>query len=251
MVTCQIEGCENLGQKSSRNGRRYLKRGMCHKHYEKWRRRGDALAPDSRTGHRKVNGPTKVCKGCKVEKDTEADFYKNKHGWVYTYCKKCHNKKTKAVYLRHRLDKGPRVKIDRGECAFDGCAGKAKTRLVNGPEGWYCGAHYNQWWNKKELHPLRRHVINAYKDDEFRQCTVCFNIKSLEDYHFRVNGDRQSVCKTCATQQARFHILRRAGRLDEALEKAQAMAESVREKYVDMVTDAIKEREFERSNQKA
>lgn len=244
--TCKIDGCENVGRYDRQRGKRYLKRGMCGAHYEKWRRTGNAEGPDGRGRPRKVNGPTKVCKGCKETKDTEADFYK-RGDWIYTYCKKCHNKRTMAVYLRHKLERGPLVKVEHGECDFEDCGRKAKTQIPNGPVGWYCGTHYNQWLVKKELRPVRKQT-KPFKNDKFRECTVCHIIKSVDDYHVRVTGVVQAVCKVCAGQQARFHRLMRETRYEEALEKAQAMAEDAREKYVDLASTAIRQRELERSD---
>ena len=237
---CSIEGCERT--------QKYLKRTWCNSHYEAWRRHGhptDYTRNWGRGKKRVVNGPTKKCKTCGEVKDTEKDFYKNNKGWVYVHCKKCHNKKTMAIYLKNKLQKPPKEKREPEQCAFPDCRNTDEAGRIlkpGAPEGRFCGAHHQQWASKQELTPLRRHN-RVFKNDNFKQCTVCFEVKPVESYHLRTKGTRQSVCKKCASTMARMHLLRRQGRFDDALEKAQSLPESVREMYVTQIANAIAEAE--------
>ena len=240
MDVCKVEGCKNEGSPDYRSGRRYLRRGWCHNHYERWRRNGDptvdgiALYADKRRGMSAavVEAGEKECKVCKQTKPL-SDYYTNKNGWAFTQCKLCWNADMKARRIEQALrnPKPKRVKTDHGECAFEGCSNKGKTHLNDGPEGWHCTAHWMQWNKHHELKPLKQ-IKKSIIDDDFRICTKCDRVKPQGQFHARTGrSGRQSTCKECQGMQTRFNVLIKHGRVDEARAVWESMPESLQKHY--------------------
>ena len=88
----------------------------------------------------------------------------------------------------------------------------------------------------------------SYVNDKVRRCTACNTIKAQAEFHGRKGGGSQSQCKRCQYLTVRTNVLIRERRFQEALTMAQSMPEAIRKKYVDKVSNAIREAEFERSN---
>lgn len=238
MNVCSIEGCDKTQQ--------YLKRGWCNNHYEKWRRHGDPLADGRALYYQKsaqeaLEAGEKACKKCGEVKPL-SEYYVNPRGWVYTYCKTCHNLKRAAKALADRIANppAPRTPVDHGLCAFEGCRNKGKSRLSHrgGPEGWFCTPHWIQWDRHEELKPLKK-VKKSYINDKFRRCTACDEVKPQQEFHGRTGGGKQTQCKECQYLVVRASALMREGRYEEALTKARSMPVAIRERYVGKVLDAI------------
>jgi hypothetical protein len=246
MDVCKVEGCNNEGRPDSRTGKKFLRRGMCHKHYARWLRNGDPLVDGRwlrklRKAIEEYNAPEVTEKQCSVCKKTKpiAEYYK-RGDWTYTWCKACHKDKMDAQRLQQRLENPPKPKepVDHGKCAFPDCNNKAKTRLTNGPEGWFCPGHWQQGYSGKEMTPLK--VIRKSEiDDRFRRCTSCLKVKTHEQFHNRTHGKgKQAECKECLYKRVRFNLFLKQGRLDDAVEIYNTMPPIMQDKLENRLKEA-------------
>ncbi len=245
-MECKVEGCTNEGAPDSRTGVKYLRRGMCRKHYERNRRNGDptvsgyALRAVRQAEARRAVGKQteKQCSVCKKTKPL-TEYY-SRGDWYYKHCKSCHADKNAAIRMQQRLDNppAPRTYVDHGDCAFDTCTNKGRTQLSNGPEGWYCMAHYTQWDRNKELVTLKV-IHKSAVDDKFRRCTSCFKVKTHNEFYPRTNGHGlQSTCKPCLVLRNRFNQLIREGRVADAATVWDKMPEDMKSKTAARLDEA-------------
>lgn len=89
-----------------------------------------------------------------------------------------------------------------GPCEFDGCDRMQVSNHL-------CSAHNNQRWRGIDLKPIRRRELPTVKTDTERECTVCKEVKSLEDF-YKSGGRVKARCKKCTIIQNNAANKRRA-----------------------------------------
>lgn len=188
----------------------------------------------------------KVCRTCGKNKPLSDFTVRSSDGWVYVHCKACISAKAKAKRDEERKNRPERKRyIIEGNCAFDGCGRKAKTRItgIGGPEGFYCGVHYNQWSRNKQLKPIGPYRVQVESPSE-RYCTACQTTKSISEFYKRAGGGGfQTQCKPCFMKVTRCNLMISRGEWEEALEIALSMAVGARNYYVGRVATQKKEAE--------
>lgn len=122
--TCTARDCTNVGR---------LRRGLCGKHYERWRKHGDPykVVP---------GGPVRIPKACAVDgcdRQTQG-----RSEW-------CRLHRARMERYGNPAGRPPRVPVS---CSVDDCDGIASTR------GW-CGKHYTRWRKAGRLDDPQR-IIN-------------------------------------------------------------------------------------------
>lgn len=75
-------------------------------------------------------------------------------------------------------------------CQFEGCG---KTVVARG----WCMGHYHQWYEGRDLKPLRR-FVRTPQDANGRVCTECFQYKTWDNFYVS-QGKRRSKCKRCVS----------------------------------------------------
>ena len=239
-MECKVQDCERTDLKGQ---------DWCGMHYERARRNNGDPTADGRAAYsarRKAkravaaSSETKTCNVC--NKTKPLNEYYSRGDWYYKHCKDCHADKMAAIKLQRRLENPPVYKRRRrseiGPCAYEGCDLISVTALKGGPAGYYCKAHYNQWYRAKELWPLytSRH---SYLNERFRRCTTCRKVKTHEQFHLRTGGNgRQTECKTCKVFRNRFNALMAQSRIEEAVAVFNNMPTELQEKLKHRVEEA-------------
>lgn len=91
-----------------------------------------------------------------------------------------------------------------GICIFPNCGKFAKTRKHQ-----LCGGHDSQMRAGKPLTEIREFSISDIGIEGWRRCTKCDEVKKVDSFYQRANGQYQSHCKVCMIQDNTAYNRRR------------------------------------------
>lgn len=229
--TCAVEECNSPVR---------LKQ-YCFKHYNHYLVHGDPVA-DKGDGKKRAQ-EYKYCARCGLAK-SRANYYSHTRGTnMVAYCIPCHKLITGGNHRKVRLANPSKGRQPRPvvQCAGPECEKQGKSRaLGTDVEGMLCGAHWAQAKRNNSLEPIRP-LAKPYVDDRFRQCIGCSEVKPHEDYYKATGNRKQTKCKVCMGQTTKFNVLSRQGDHQGALSVAETMGEPMKNKYVALAANAIKE----------
>lgn len=216
-MTCRTPGCE-LPVRS---------RGLCNTCYYNIIRGMDPTFDGRRIpNYIRFSLAPKDCATCGETKPTNKFHYS--HNGLTDMCRLCYREAMLALVPK-RSKKG--FTKPKKPCAFGPCG---RDAVSNG----LCSGHNMQAWKGKELTPLE---IKRHQDpDAQRECLACHLVKPLSQYYKHSNGHGwQGHCKACMTACGRVRQYINNGNPEAALEVAESLPESIRQKYVDQAMAAI------------